>query len=339
MSRGGRRRYGDGMTPTGAAGADVVPWREAWQDALYGGHGFYRGASGPAGHFTTATQGGAGEVLAEALWAWADAVGADGIVDVGAGRGELLRHLGAVNPGRPLTGVDVVQRPGDLSAHVDWLVGPGGAELPDDLAPRNALVVAHEWLDVVPCTIAEVAPDGTLCEVLVDRATGEESLGERLSEPDLQWCQRFWPTAFTSDAAPGDRVEVGRQRDLAWQELLGRMVGCTAVAVDYGHLVGDRPRGGTFTAYRHGVEVSPLPDGSCDLTAHVAVDALDHDEILSQREALHRVGVHGRTPDHALSQADPAAYLHELGRTSAAATLLRPGGFGDFWWVVSRDGG
>lgn len=315
---------------------EALPWREAWQDALYGPQGFYRGAGGPAAHFTTSAHGGAGRVLADALWAWGDALGTDGLVDVGAGRGELLHHLRAADPGRPLTGVDVVARPASLPEDVDWVVSPGGARLPEGLAPRNALVVAHEWLDVVPCTLAEVARDGTLREVHVDAATGTESLGGQLAPEDLQWCQRFWPSALGSGAEPGDRVEVGLQRDIAWEGLLARMSGGTAIAVDYGHLVGERPREGTFTAYRAGVRVRPLPDGSCDLTAHVAVDSLSHDELLSQRDALHRAGVSGSTPDHAMSRADPAGYLVELARASAASSLLSTNGLGGFWWIVVK---
>jgi len=314
----------------------AVPWREAWQDALYGPRGFYRDAGGPAAHFTTSTHGGAGRVLAEALWAWAGALGADGVVDVGAGRGELLRHLSAAGPGRPLTGVDVVARPAGLPELIDWVVSPGGARLPEDLAPRNALVIAHEWLDVVPCTLAEVDADHVLREVHVDVATGKESLNGPLNATDLQWCQQFWPSALSPDAEPGDRVEVGCQRDIAWQDLLGRMSGGTAIAVDYGHRVGHRPRKGTFTAYREGMQVSPFPDGGCDLTAHVAVDSLRHDELLSQHDALHRAGVTGRTPDHAMSRTDPAGYLAELARASAASSLLSSNGFGGFWWIIAR---
>ena len=314
---------------------DAVPWREAWQLALYGRDGFYRDALGPAGHFTTATQGETGRVLAEALWAWADALGAEGVVDVGAGHGELLRHLGDARPDRPLTGVDIAPKPEHLPADVTWLVSPGGAQLPDSLAPRNALVIAHEWLDVVPCTIAEVARDGALREVHVDLTTGSESIGDQVDDTDVQWCQRFWSSALGPDAVPGDRVEVGRQRDLAWEDLLRHTSESTAIAVDYGHRSGDRPRGGTFTAYREGVQVSPRADGRCDLTAHVAVDSLRHDELLTQRDALRRVGVSGRTPDHELSRSEPEAYLGALGRASAAASLLRPDGLGSFWWVVA----
>lgn len=316
---------------------DPVPWREAWQEALYGARGFYRQEAGPAGHFTTAAQGPLGAVLAEALWAWADRLGADGIVDVGAARGELLTRLRAAAPTRPLTGVDVIPRP-DLPADVGWLQSPGGAALPDLLAPRGALVVALEWLDVVPCTVAEVAPDGTLREVLVDPGDGTETLGAAVCEADLNWCRRFWPSAVEGDAAPGDRVEVGRQRDDAWSHLLDRMDGSTAIAVDYGHTAGHRPRTGTFTAYRKGVTVRPVADGSCDLTAHVAVDSLRHDELLTQREALRRVGVTGQLPDHALARSEPAAYLAALTRSGAAASLLARGGLGDFAWVVAGPG-
>ena len=148
--------------------SEPVPWRMAWQRALYGPDGFYRRAEGPAGHFTTATHGGTGRALARSLWAWADRFGLDGIVDVGAGRGGLLRHLYAWEPGRPLSGLDVVPRPQDLPDDVEWVASPGGAGLPAGWRPDRALVVAHEWLDVVPCTIAEVTPDGTLREVLAD---------------------------------------------------------------------------------------------------------------------------------------------------------------------------
>ena len=58
--------------------------------------------------------------------------------------------------------------------------------------------------------------------------------------------------------------------------------------------------------------MAPVPDGSCDLTAHVAVDSLEHDELTTQRAALHELGLHSRTPDHDLSRTDPAGYLAAL---------------------------
>ena len=327
--------------------SESVPWRVAWQSALYGRDGFYRRASGPAAHFTTATHAGPGRALARTLWAWADRYGLDGIVDVGAGRGELLRHLYAGAPGRPLTGLDVVARPADLPAEVGWVESPGGPDLPADWRPGRSLVVAHEWLDVVPCTVAEVAHDGSLRELLVHPAPGScsephaipapdttnESLGPPLSGSDLEWCQRFWPSAIGPNARTGDRVEVGRQRDDAWAALLDRLPpGSVAVAVDYGHTDTDRPREGTLVAYREGRVVDPVPDGSCDLTAHVAVDSLRQTRRMRQRDAVDAT----MPPDHGLASRDPAAYLEALADHSAVAALRRTGGFGDFWWVVAE---
>ncbi len=308
-------------------------WTGAWQDALYGPDGFYRSPAGPAGHFSTATHGAPGRVLARALLTYAAQQGCTSVVDVGAGRGELLWHLRALDPDLPLVGVDVVGRPEGLPPDMGWLVSPGGAELPDELRPRGALVVAHEWLDVVPLTVGEVDHAGVARVVLVDPATGKESLGNLLSGPDLSWCQRFWAI---EGLEPGGRVEVGSSRDSAWSALLDRMEGGVALAVDYGHRVGERPWGGTLTAYRQGMLVTPVPDGSCDLTAHVAVDSLRHDEVLTQREALLRLGVSAGTPDHAMASTDPRRYLEGLAQSGAAAALLDEGGYGGFFWVVAR---
>ena len=68
------------------------------------------------------------------------------------------------------------------------------------------------------------------------------------------------------------------------------------LAVDYGHAAGGRPTGGTLAAYRDGAQVAPVPDGTCDLTAHVAVDSLEHDELTTQRAALRSLGLAAGTP-------------------------------------------
>lgn len=317
----------------------ALPWAAAWGESLYGERGFYRSEVGPIGHFATATHGATGRVLARALLRLARDEGCTGgVVDVGAGRGELLTHLRGLDDAVPLLGVDVVDRPAGLAADVGWLTSPGGATLPSGLAPRDALVVAHEWLDVVPCTVAEVDAAGTLREVLVDPVSGDESLGPELRGEDLRWCQEHWAGAVGAGAAPGDRVEVGRTRDDAWSQLLSRLDGGVALAVDYGHRRGSRPPGGTLTAFREGREVATVPDGSCDVTAHVAVDSLRADEVLTQREALHRLGVSARTPEHGLATRDPVSYLAGLAESGAAGALLDPAGYGGFWWVLARVG-
>jgi SAM-dependent MidA family methyltransferase len=322
----------------------VLPWRAAWQRALYAEEqGFYRRVAGPAGHFTTSSHGILGIALARALVVLARQEGLTRFVDVGCGRGELLRAVHGLGPDLELVGVDVVARPGALPEGARWVMSSGGPDLPDlELGTTDAgadqgglLVVANEWLDVVPCTVAEVDDGGTLREVLVDPATGVESLGGPVADVDLGWVEAWWPKA-----APGERVEVGRSRDEAWQGLLERLAGLgrvVAVAIDYGHTVGNRPAGGTLTAYRDGVQTGPVPDGSMDITAHVAMDSLPHDELMTQRRALADLGTQTERPPHELARRDPAAYLRGLSAHSASSALAGEG-FGDFLWAVSRLG-
>ncbi len=329
--------------------SEPVPWESAWQEALYGPAGFYRTGAGPAGHFTTASHGPLGDVLAEGLVRLADRYAVRRIVDVGAGRGELLAALARHDrAGRDLLGVDVVPRPDGLDDRVDWLVAAGGAALPDDLDDLDAcLVVANEWLDVVPCPVAEADDGGALRTVLVDPVTGRESLGNLLGDPlaevDAGWADRWWPARGPGRAyRPGERVEIGRPRDAAWADLVARLRSGLAVAVDYGHRAADRPREGTLTAYRAGLRLEPgealaeahRGEGPADLTAHVAVDSLAADRLLTQRDALGELGLALRSPDPARARTDPAAYLESLRRLSAATELRRPGGLGDFWWAV-----
>ncbi len=307
-------------------------WHEAWLEALYGPAGFYRRPEGPAGHFLTSTHGDLGRVFALAVAALADRQGVGRVVDVGCGRGELLTHLHATRPDLELTGIDIVRRPEDLPDPVAWLDSPGGPGLPDELADLvDTLVIAHEWLDVVPCPVAEVAGDGALREVHVDPATGAESLGDGLGPADLAWVERWWPL---DEAEPGDRVEVGRTRDEAWAALVGRVRSGLVLAVDYGHVRGARPSGGTLAAYRGGRLDTAVPDGRCDLTAHVAVDSLVHDELGTQRDALHALGWSGARPDPQLARTDPSAYLAALAGASTVATLTDRAGLGGFWWVL-----
>ncbi|WP_377640301.1 SAM-dependent methyltransferase [Oryzobacter terrae] len=314
----------------------MVPWREAWHEALYGVHGFYRRPEGPAGHFTTSAHGPLGSVLAEAVGRLADREGVGHVVDLGCGRGELLHQLAALRPDLRLTGVDVVARPVDLPEAVGWLTSPGGAALPHTLdGLEDVLVLAHEWLDVVPCTVLEVAEPGRLAVVLVDPATGGESLGGDPTAAELTWCAQHWPV---DDLEEGSRVEVGLARDLAWDDLAARVRGGVLVAVDYGHTRADRPPHGTLTGYRGGSVVAPVPDGSCDLTAHVAVDSLAHDAVVPQGEALRELGIVTGVPPRALARADPAAYLAALARASAATAVTDPSGLGGFLWVLRRVG-
>jgi len=79
-----------------------------------------------------------------------------------------------------------------------------------------------------------------------------------------------------------------------------------------------------------------VPDGTCDLTAHVAVDSLEHDELTTQRAALRGLGLDAATPPHALAGTDPGGYLAALADASAVGVLTDPDGLGGFSWVLRR---
>ncbi|KAB7746491.1 hypothetical protein GA707_03080 [Nostocoides sp. F2B08] len=310
--------------------SSALPWRSAWHEALYGTAGFYR-TGRPHAHFSTATSPGLVEVLAEAVVALARNEGLTGVVDVAAGGGELATAVCALAPDLDLTCVEVRPRPAGLPGQLRWVRSPGGAALPDDLGVlRDVLVIAHEWLDNVPCAVAERtrgSRHGALREVFVTTA-GIESPGPEVEPVDRVWAERWWPV--------GSRVEVGRARDEAWADLLSRVGRGLVVAVDYGHTTAARPETGTLTGYRGGDVVAPVPDGSCDLTAHVAVDSLRHDRIVRQRDLFAELGLTGTALEPRLAHEAPAAYLQALARRSAVTALRDPAGLGAFWWVLAR---
>lgn len=316
----------------GSPGRTWRPWAVAWRDALYGTDGFYRDPGAPADHFRTAAHASTSGLLGAALARLARSAGCTSVVDVGAGGGELLSAVAAADPALRLHGVDVAPRPAELPGSVTWSAGT------PPLVP-GTLLVGWELLDVVPCPVLEVTDDGGARLVEVD-AAGNERLGAPADDADLAWCARWWPLV---DQAPGDRVEVGRTRDAAWASLVTRVPDGLALAVDYGHLLQARPSTGTLTGYRRGRQVPPVPDGSCDLTAHVALDAVADaapgGALVPQHEALHRLGVRPGRPDPRDAASDPMGWLAELAASSEAHDLLDPGGLGGFGWVLHPRGG
>lgn len=304
----------------------TVPWIDAWHDALYGDAGLYARDT-PHAHFSTATSPGLVDVLAELIVHLIRQEGLTQFVDVAGGGGELASAVCELAPDLSVTCVEVRPRPAGLEPRIGWIRSPGGARLPDDLCSlTGVLVLAHEWLDNIPCVIAERA--GTNIREVCVAPDGTESLGSPVDAADLAWAQQWWPA--------GERVEIGRARDRAWADLCSRVEDGLVVAVDYGHLRTGRPETGSLTAYRSGAVVVPVPDGSCDLTAHVAVDSLDHDRLLTQRDLFAEQGLIPDMPDLGRARTDPAGYLRALSRRSAAAALTSPGGMGDFWWVLRR---
>jgi SAM-dependent MidA family methyltransferase len=309
------------------------PWAQAWTDALYGPDGFYRKGSGPSSHFRTAAHASSTGLLGSALADLARMCGCRAVVDVGAGRGELLGAVAAADPDLRLVAVEVAARPGDAPSGIAWR-----ETVPDVL--DDVLLVGWELLDVVPCDVLEVDDAGVACQVLVDDDGGEH-LGEAATRDQLAWCERWWPL---DDAAPGDRVEVGATRDAAWVELVSHLRSGLALAVDYGHERGNRPAAGTLTGFRLGRQVLPRPDGSTDVTAHVALDSVaaalaeafpdGTTTRITQRRALAALGVSGRRPPLDLAATEPHGYLRRLQSAGEGAELLDSAGLGGFGWVL-----
>ncbi|MFH0521025.1 SAM-dependent methyltransferase [Streptomyces sp. M41] len=316
-------------------------WRAAAQAALYGPDGFYHRPEGPAGHFRTS-------VLASPLFADAvarllcrvdETLGRPetlDFVDMAAGRGELITRVLTVLPAEVAArtrayAVEVAGRPEALDHRIEWLPEP-----PERI---TGLLFANEWLDNVPLEVVEVDPAGVPRLVLV-RRDGAERLGEPVGGAEARWLARWWPLG----EAQGARAEIGLPRDEAWARAVAALERGLAIAADYAHTARTRPPFGTLTGFREGRETAPVPDGSCDITAHVALDAcatacaLPGTLLLTQRAALRALGITGARPPLALASTRPAEYVRALASAGEAAELTAKGGLGDFGWLVQPVG-
>ena len=307
-------------------------WFDAWLESAYGADGFWR-RHWPEEHFRTAAT--TSPLLAEALAAVADRLSVPAVVDVGAGRGELLGTLAGLRPQLRLAGIDLRPRPESLPSQVlwaedlwdvryaGWTTGQAEAQLAGD---DPVLVVAIEWLDDLPCPVVHREADGWH-EIVVDE-DGTERPGPRLDDSELDWADRWWPT--------GRRAEIGLTRDRAWAALAAvvRRRGGGLLLIDYGHERDSRPAEGSLTAYRDGRTVPPMPSTEINLTAAVSLDAVRAAgeaaglrTVLDARqdEALSRL-LAGERPD-----ADPLA---DLARRSERAVLGSAYGLGNHRWLI-----
>jgi SAM-dependent MidA family methyltransferase len=306
-------------------------WFDAWLESAYGADGFWR-RHWPDEHFRTASA--SSPMFAEAVAAVSQRIGVDAVVDVGAGRGDLLTGLAATAALR-LAGIDVRSRPEALPTTVDWAedlwdvryarwtTGQADSLLSAD---DSVLIIAAEWLDDLPCPVVHQEADGWR-EVVVDEG-GNERPGPRLTGADLEWADRWWPS--------GQRAEIGATRDRAWAALatVVRRRGGGLLLVDYGHDRERRPAEGSFAAYRDGRQVPPMPSTEMNLTAHVSLDAVRAAgeaaglrTVLDARqdEALAQLQADGPTDD------DPLA---DLTRRSERAALGSTYAWGTHRWLV-----
>lgn len=319
------------------------------QAALYGPGGFYARGEPPARHFRTSVHASPGyaaavlELLREvdAGLGWPERID---LVDVGAGRGELLEQVlaAAAEPGlagRGLAGriaacaVEVAPRAAGLDSRIRWEREPP--------AGITGLVIASEWLDNVPLDVVELTAAGPAV-VQVDPVTGAERPHGQPDPADLAWIGAWWPLR-----ACGERAEVGRTRCTAWAGVIRRIDRGVAVAADYGHLKASRPGCGTLTGYLEGRTVPAIPDGSRDITAHVALDACaeagkaagtGETVLTTQRAALRALGLDARRPPLGLAASDPEGYALALCRASQDAELVDAAGLGGFGWLAQAVG-
>jgi SAM-dependent MidA family methyltransferase len=247
--------------------------------------------------------------------------------------------LAAATAGRGLAGriaacaVEVAPRPAGLDPRIRWQPAPP--------AGITGLVMASEWLDNIPLNVVELTPAGPAV-VQVDPATAaERALGPPAPE-DLAWIRAWWPLR-----ACGERAEVGTTRCAAWAGVIRNIDRGVAVAVDYGHVKADRPACGTLTGYLGGRAVPAVPDGTRDITAHVALDACAatgtaagaaRTVLTTQRAALRELGLDARRPPLALAASDPAGYARALCEASQDAELVDATGLGGFGWLIQAVG-
>ncbi|WP_306303144.1 SAM-dependent methyltransferase [Actinomadura formosensis] len=320
-----------------------LTWRTAMERALYGEDGFYRRGERPAEHFRTSVHASPRFAAAvvrllvevDALLGRPDRLD---VVDIGAGSGRLLSNILADAPADLAsrlapTAVEIAPRPAEVPDRIVWR-----PDLPDRI---TGLAVANEWLDNVPLDVVERTPDGVRT-VLVDPATGTERPGPWPSAEDSDWLERWWPLR-----EPGDRAEIGHPRCNAWAAVIRRLSRGLALAVDYSHSRGARPVYGTLTGYRDGATVPAVPDGSCDVTAHVALDACGiageragatSTLLATQRDALLGLGLSGTRPPLDLAHRDPCGYVAALCHAGEDAELIDPSGLGGFGWLAQTVG-
>ena len=272
------------------AGPPTVAWHDIWSEA---NDRFYRSQSAEE-HFATSVEMDAriAAALATIVTKLKVTRGNEEflVIDIGSGSGRLLEQLQArIADPVSFMGIDVRPRPSHLPSEILWRqmhIDEDSLDITGNGETTFGLAIAHEFLDDIPCDIVEIDDGMRARIVLVDPISGTEELGPCLDdpaarrfveprEPDAlqQWMTTWWPLT-----RPGARREIGLTRDRVWSRITRTLHSGAAVAIDYAHSRADRTSGvwdgGTLKGFASGRPRRPVPDGSVNLTAHVALDAL-----------------------------------------------------------------
>ncbi len=294
-----------------ATASDVVPtarssaWSQAWSRSQFGEGGFYRTHRAEQ-EFTTSVH--VDRQLAQVL---AKRIEDErqrssdrdfAVIDIGAGDGTLLRQLQDLLPTDiTYVGVDMREPTQQLTNDVTWIqrsIDDSTADITGRDGEWSGVLLAHEFLDDIPCEVVELDESLTPHAVLVDPTTGAEQIGPALDDPaasrfiddptgSLEWLERWWPAT-----RPLARREIGLSRDRVWRRLRNVLARGTAIAIDYSHTLPDRRQGvwdgGTLQGFARGRPRRPIPDGSMNITAHVALDSCagGTGELLAQSSVL-----------------------------------------------------
>ncbi|MFJ6165938.1 SAM-dependent methyltransferase [Micromonospora orduensis] len=224
-----------------------MPWRDAMSQALYGPDGFFVAGTGPVDHFRTSVH--ASPAFATALLRLLTQVDTAlghpsrlDVVDVGAGRGELLRSLAGLavgvsgepahsgrsglipawsgSPETPTPTADVHRSPEEPSlvtarpslAERIRFTAVEYADRPENL-PEEINWTAEIPDEITGLLIATEWLDNVPLDVavhsqdgwryvLVDPESGVESVGELVSAADLDWLTAWWADPAKSHADP-----------------------------------------------------------------------------------------------------------------------------------------
>ncbi len=195
-----------------------VPWRDAWHEALYAaGRRFLRHARWarrPLHDRRARPDRGGARRGAARLWSAStstcprsSSTSAQAAASSPPTSSAALEHSGSrharrarlasethLRPRVRAPSTSSTGRPG-LDERIEWLRSPGGAGLPPELTDlRDALVVAHEWLDVVPVHRGR----GRRARAPPARSSSTRSAARSRSVPcstdaDRRWAEAHWP--------------------------------------------------------------------------------------------------------------------------------------------------